>query len=217
MKKKIYIALSVDTIHHGHINLIRAAKKLGYLIVGLLTDKAIASKKRLPLLNWEQRKKILEDIDGINKIVPQYEWDYSKNLKKIKPNIMVHGDDWKNNEEKDHRKRTLKTLKEIKAKLIEIPYTKGITSSIIRERIFLDYTSLENRRGMLKRMLLTKGFCRIIETHSPLSAIIAEKVFYKNKNVKYEFDGFWSSSLTDSALRGKPDIEVLEINQRFRM
>ena len=106
--KKVYIALSVDTIHHGHINLINQAKKYGYLIVGLLTDKAIAEKKRLPLLNWKERKKILENIEGINEIIPQNEWDYSFNLKKIKPDIMLHGDDWKFNEEKNIEKKLLK-------------------------------------------------------------------------------------------------------------
>ena len=98
--KKVYIALSVDTIHHGHINLIKHAKRYGSVTVGLLTDKAIAEKKRLPLLNWNERKKILENIVGISEIIPQNEWDYSRNLKKIKPDYMVHGDDWKLSEEK---------------------------------------------------------------------------------------------------------------------
>ncbi len=209
------MALSVDTIHHGHINLINHAKKYGYLIVGLLTDKAIAEKKRLPLLNWKERKKILENIQGIDKIVAQNEWNYSNNLKKIKPDIMIHGDDWKFNEEKKHRDQTLKTLKKLGSKLIEIPHTKGISSSAIRERIYLDNTSPEYRKSILKRLLITKKFCRFVETHSPLSAIIAEKIFYKNKKEKKEFDGFWSSSLTDSTLKGKPDIEIIEINQRL--
>ncbi len=213
--KKVYIALSVDTIHHGHINLINQAKKYGYLIVGLLTDKAIAEKKRLPLLNWKERKKILENIEGINEIIPQNEWDYSFNLKKIKPDIMLHGDDWKFNEEKKHREKTIKTLKKLGSKLIEIPHTKGISSSAIRERIYLDNNSPEYRRSILKRLLITKEFCRFIEAHSPLSAIIAEKIFYKGNKEKKEFDGFWSSSLTDSTLKGKPDIEIIEINQRL--
>lgn len=213
--KKVYIALSVDTIHHGHINLIKHAKKYGDLTVGLLTDKAIAEKKRLPLLSWNERKKILENIVGISKIVPQNEWDYSKNLKKIRPHYMVHGDDWKIGKEKNHREKTLATLKSFGSKLIEIPHTKGISSSAIRERIYFDNTSPDYRRGLLRRLLLTKNFCRFIETHSPLSAIIAEKAFYKNKKNKKEFDGFWSSSLTDSTLKGKPDIEIIEINQRL--
>ena len=95
MKKKVYIALSLDIIHHGHINLIDNAKKYGFVIVGLLTDAAIAEHKKLPLLNYNQRKKILKSISGVDKIVPQNEWCYSSNIFKYKPHIMLHGDDWR--------------------------------------------------------------------------------------------------------------------------
>src|SRR6056300_1747853 len=102
MKNKIvYIALSVDVLHHGHIDLINKAQKYGKVVAGLLTDRAISSKKRLPLLNFVQRKKILENINGISKVVAQNEWEYSKNILKLKPNYMVHGDDWKFGNDKD--------------------------------------------------------------------------------------------------------------------
>jgi len=215
--KKVYIALSVDILHHGHINLINEAKKHGKLIVGLLTDRAISSKKRLPLLNYKQRKKIIESINGVDQVVPQTEWDYSINILKIKPDIMVHGDDWKiGGPDKDLRSKTIKTLRKIKAKLIEVPYTKDISSSAMHERIYKQGLMPVNRQLLLKRLLDVKGSVRIIETHSPLSAIIAEKIFFNsNKKEKIEFDGFWSSSLTDSTLRGKPDIEVLDLNERI--
>ncbi len=213
--KKIYLSLSVDVLHHGHINLINKAKKYGELIIGLLTDKAIVQRKRLPLISYNNRKKILESIDGVQKIVPQNEWSYSNNIKKIKPDIMVHGDDWITNEP-DLRRETIKTLNQIGSKLIEIPHTKDISSSSLSQRMFNQNIMPMNRMSSLKRMLEYKKFCRIIETHSPLSALIAENTFIKNKNgTKNEFDGFWSSSLTDSTLKGKPDIEVLEINQRL--
>ncbi len=217
MKNKIvYIALSVDVLHHGHINLINHAKKYGKVIAGLLTDSAISSHKRLPLLNFIQRKKILENLNGISKVVPQNEWEYSKNILKIKPDYMVHGDDWIFGRDKQLRIGALKALKKVGGKLIEIPHTKNISSYTLKERMFLDSTIPSNRQAMLKRLLEAKNLCRFLEAHSPLSAIIAEKVFYKNKNGnKIEFDGFWSSSLTDSTLKGKPDIEVLDINQRL--
>ena len=215
--KKVYIALSADVIHHGHINLIKNAKKYGSLIVGLLTDKAIASFKRMPLMNYQQRKKILENINGVNRIVPQNEWEYSKNLIKFRPDIMVHGDDWKLGPDKILRDKTIKTLKKINAKLIEIPHTKNISSSAMQQRLYEQGINPLNRQQLLKRLIDTKGFVRILEAHSPLSAIIVEKTFYKNKyGKKIEFDGFWSSSLTDSSLRGKPDIEVLDINERLK-
>ena len=217
MKNKIvYIALSVDVLHHGHINLINHAKKYGKVIAGLLTDSAISSRKRLPLLNFSQRKKILENLNGISKVVPQNEWEYSKNILKIKPDYMVHGDDWIFGKDKDLRIGTLKALKKIGGKLIEIPHTKNISSYSLKERMHIDSTIPSNRQLILKRLIEAKKLCKFLEAHSPLSAIIAEKVFYKNKKGnKIEFDGFWSSSLTDSTLKGKPDIEVLDINQRL--
>ena len=217
MKNKIvYIALSVDVLHHGHINLINHAQKYGKVIAGLLTDSAISSKKRLPLLNFVQRKKILENINGISKVVAQNEWEYSKNILKLKPDYMVHGDDWKFGSDKNLRSFTIKALNKVGGKLIEIPHTKNISSHSLKERMYLESTIPSNRQAILKRLLEAKKICRFLEAHSPLSAIIAEQVFHKDKyGNKIEFDGFWSSSLTDSTLKGKPDIEVLDINQRL--
>ena len=221
MKKNkiVYIALSADILHHGHINLINKAKKLGTLTVGLLTDKAVLEKKRLPLLPWENRKKMLLSISGVSKVIPQNEWDYSKNLIKLKPDIMVHGDDWKDKDSYDFtlRKKVIGTLKKINCKLVEIPHTRDISSSLLYNKMRHTGVDLISRRNLLKRTLESKNFARIIETHSPLSALIAENINYRQKNGKIEeFDGFWSSSLTDSTLKGKPDIEVLELNQRIK-
>ena len=217
MKNKIvYIALSVDILHHGHINLINHAKKYGKIVAGLITDSAISTQKRIPLLNFAQRKRILENISGISKVIPQNEWEYSKNILKLKPDYMVHGDDWLSGSDKYLRNGTIKALKKVGGKLIEIPHTKNISSHSLKERMYFESTIASNRQAMLKRLLKAKKLCRFLEAHSPLSAIIAEQVFYKNKQGKrIEFDGFWSSSLTDSTLKGKPDIELLDINQRL--
>jgi len=214
--KTVYIALSVDVLHHGHINLINHAKKYGKVIAGLLTDSAISTQKRLPLLNFNQRKKILENISGISKVVPQNEWEYAKNILKLKPDYMIHGDDWITGSDKNLRSSSIKALNKVGGKLIEIPYTKNVSSYSLKERMYLESTLPSNRQATLKRLLKAKKICRFLEAHSPLSAIIAEQVYYKNKQgKKIEFDGFWSSSLTDSTLKGKPDIEVLDINQRL--
>lgn len=216
-KKKIaYIALSGHVIHHGHINLINQAKKYGNVILGLMTDKAIAGHKRIPILSWEQRKKILSNISGISKVVPQNEWDYTKNLLKIDPDYMVHGDDWKKGPDKQLRDNVINLTKKIKCKLIEIPHTKGISGSNIIDRMSLEVLSPSSRTSLLKRTLEKKQFLRIIEVHSPLSALIAEKCSVMKNQRMIDYDGFWSSSLTDSTLRGKPDIEVVELNQRLQ-
>ena len=213
--KKVYIGLSADTIHHGHINLIEHARKYGKIIVGLLTDRALTNHKRLPLLNYEQRKKIVSNLIGVYKVVPQDEWDYSENLKKIKPDFMVHGDDWLSGPQLNLRKNAVKALKKIKAKLIEIPYTKGVSSTALAMKQKEKFTTSEIRLKSLKRLLYSKSLLRFIETHSPISAIIAENASTKVKQGHKNFDGFWSSSLTDATSMGKPDIEALDISERL--
>ena len=214
--KTVYISLSIDLLHHGHINLIEQAKKYGNVIAGLLTDNAIVSQKRLPLLSFNQRKKILENINGVSKVVAQNEWDCSNNILKFKPDYMVHGDDWKFGYDKNFRSKAIKSLKKVGGKLIEIPYTKDVSSFALKERIHEEATTPSNRQVILQRLLSAKSISRFIEAHSPLSAIIAEKIFYENRQgKKIEFDGFWSSSLTDATLKGKPDIEILDVTQRL--
>lgn len=217
MKKKIvYVGLSLDIIHHGHINLIKKASSYGDLIIGLITDKALESYKKLPLLEYESRKKILDNIKGVKKIVPQNEWSYYSNILKYKPDIMVHGDDWNLSENgRELKNESIKALKKINSKLIEIPHTKNISSSILQETMFKNGLINSNRQTYFRRILQSKKLCRILETHSPLSALIAENTFLEKKNKRLEFDGFWSSSLTDSTLKGKPDIEVLDIRGRL--
>lgn len=217
-KKKIYLSLSADNLHHGHINVINKASSLGNLTIGLLTEEAILHKKRLPLLTFEQRKKIIMNIRGVSKVIPQKEWDDTVNIKKIKPDIVVHGDDWKFGIEKDLRSKVVKCLKSIGGKLVEIPHAKDAHSFNIHNEIDkglrFSVTS-DSRRSSLKRLLNLKKFLTFIEAHSPLSALLVEKIsIIKNKKEKY-FDGFWSSSLTDSTLFGRPDTESLDMSLRL--
>lgn len=216
MKKNfVYIGLTADTIHHGHINLIENARKYGEVIVGLLTDKAVSDYKRLPLLTFEQRKKILINIKGVHQVVPQNEWDYSPNIRKYKPEYMIHGSDWTYGQMTRIRQNTIKELKKYGGKLIEVPYTKGVSSTALSLDQNTKFTTPELRLKNLSRLLEAKNFLRIIETHSPISALIAENTNITVKNKIKEFDGFWSSSLTDSTSMGKPDIEVLDLSERL--
>ena len=217
-KKKIYLSLSADNLHHGHINVINKASSLGNLTIGLLTEEAILHKKRLPLLTFEQRKKIIMNIRGVSKVIPQKEWDDTVNIKKIKPDIVVHGDDWKFGIEKDLRSKVVKCLKSIGGKLVEIPHAKDAHSFNIHNEIDKGLrfsVTPDSRRSSLKRLLNLKKFLTFIEAHSPLSALLVEKIsIIKNKKEKY-FDGFWSSSLTDSTLFGRPDTESLDMSLRL--
>ncbi len=218
MKKVIYLSLSADNLHHGHISVINKASSLGNLTIGLLTEEAILSKKRLPLLTFEQRKKIITNIKGVKKVIPQREWDDTVNIRKIKPDIVVHGDDWKHGLEKDLRTKVIKCLKSIGSKLIEVPHAKDAHSFNIHNEIDkgLQFSvTPDSRRSSLKRLLSLKKFLTFIEAHSPLSALLVEKIsIIKDKKKKY-FDGFWSSSLTDSTLFGRPDTESLDMSLRL--
>ena len=214
--KTVYLGMNLDILHHGHINIISEAAKYGDVIIGLLTDRAIANFKRLPYLKYDQRLQIIKSINGVKKVVKQDEWDYSFNLIKYKPDFMIHGDDWLSGPMRPYRKLAIQALETYGGKLIEIPYTKGVSSSaVLREVLSLGVTS-EVRKGTLKRLLECKKYITILETHSPISAIIAEKAsIITSDGRQREFDGFWSSSLTDSTEMGKPDNEALDISKRL--
>ena len=214
-KKKVYTAFSIDVLHEGHINILKEASKYGDVIVGLLTDKAVASYKRLPHFEFKRRKFILENVKYVDKVIPQKTLDYSENLKKIKPDYVIHGDDWKHGIQKNVRTKVIKTLKKWNGKLIEVKYSKDISSEKLKETIFSAGTTPEIRKSKLRRLIFSKKIVRILESHSPLSGLIIEKLNISKSKTFDEFDGMWSSSLTDSVLRGKPDNQSVEYSTRI--
>jgi len=214
-KNKVYIGMSADLIHPGHINILKEAVKYGTVTVGLLTDKAIASYKRLPHMNYNYRKLVFENLKGVDEVIPQNTLDYSENLIKLKPDFVVHGDDWKNGIQKKTRQKVIDLLQTWGGKLIEPSYTEGISSSLLNEKIKLIGTTPDLRRNKLLRLLDAKPIVRVIEAHSGLSALIAENIIEHRENKKEEFDAVWSSSLTDSTVKGKPDIEVVSLDSRL--
>ncbi len=207
--KVVYIGLSADILHEGHINIINTAKKYGNIVVGLLTDKAISSYKNIPQLSYKQRELILKNIKSISKVIPQNTLDYTANLNLLKPNFVVHGDDWKTGVQKSTRLKVIKTLKKWGGKLIEPKYTENISSSIIKKKISESYP--ENRVSRLKRLIYSKDIVRVLESHNALTGLIIETLKLQNK----EFDGMWSSSLTDSATKGLPDNSSLSFSARI--
>ena len=215
MKKKVYVAMSVDLIHSGHINIIKKAAELGDVVVGLLTDSAIASYKRLPFLPYESRKLIIEEIKGVNKVIPQTTHEYTKNLLELRPDFVVHGDDWIEGPQKSIRKKVIETLKEWDGKLIEVPYTKNISSSSIANSLLNIGTTPNTRLSLLKRLLSVKSLIRLNEVHNGLSGLITEKTRITMNDKVEEFDAMWSSSLTDSTAKGKPDIEAIDMTSRM--
>ena len=216
MKKIVYVGMSADMIHPGHLNIIEHARQLGEVIIGLLTDKAIASYKRLPSLNYEQRKIIIENIKGVSKVAPQHELDYTDNLRLFKPDFVVHGDDWKTGIQKQTREKVIDVLNEWGGKLIEVPYTEGISSTQLNQSLKEIGTTPAIRMKRLRRLIDAKPIVRILESHNGLTGLIIENTIIDDGGIKREFDGMWSSSLTDSTSKGKPDIEAVDITTRLQ-
>jgi len=214
--KTVYLAMSADIIHPGHLNIIQRASNLGRVTVGLLTDKAVASYKRLPYFDYEERKKIIESIKGVENVVEQTTLDYTENLEKFKPDIVVHGDDWRNGVQKKIRNNVIEKLKQWNGELIEFPYTKDISSTMLNDRLKSLGTTPDFRLKTLKRLINSKEIVRILESHSGLTGLIIENTIIDCDGVPKQFDGMWSSSLTDSTSRGKPDIEAVDITTRLQ-
>ncbi len=212
--KQVYVGLSVDILHEGHLNILNKAAKLGKVTVGLLTDDAILTYKDLPHFDFESRKKILQNFKQISKIVPQNTLDYTENLFKLKPDYVVHGDDWKKGVQKKTRAQVIKTLKKWSGKLVEVKYTKDISSKSLF-KIFEKGSLPDVRRSKLKRIINAKKFVRVLEAHDALSGLIVEnsKLFVNGKLEGY--DAIWSSSLADSLVKGKPDDQSVDYSSRI--
>ena len=218
MKNKVvYLGLAVDLIHPGHLNVISEARKYGEVVIGLFTDRAIASYKRLPYMTYEQRKIVIENIKGVSKVVPQNTLDYTDNLETLRPDFVIHGDDWREGVQKSTRQQVINVLKKWGGELIEVPYTEGISSTkLINAEEELGVT-VDVRRSRLRRLIHAKPIVRILEAHNALSGLIAETTVVERRGLPAVFDGVWSSSLTDSTAKGKPDIEAIDMTSRINM
>ena len=216
MAKRVYVAMSADIIHPGHLNIIKEAAKLGDVTVGVLTDAAIASYKRLPYMAYEQRAAVVRALKGVAEVIPQEQLDYIPNLLKLKPDYVVHGTDWREGVQAKTRQRVIDTLATWGGQLVEPEYTEGISSTQLNKAIREVGTTPDIRRRRLRRLLNSKPLVRVMEAHSGLSGLIVENTNVVKNNVKHEFDAMWLSSLTDSTLKGKPDNESVDITSRLR-
>lgn len=214
--KQVYVGMSADIIHKGHLNLLNEAAKLGEVTVGLLTDAAIASYKRMPFMTFEERKSVVQSLKQVSNVVAQEQLDYVPNLQKLKPDFVVHGDDWKEGVQKSTRDRVINCLKTWGGVLVEVPYTNGISSTRLNKAIKEIGTTPERRLSSLRRLLEIKPLIRICEVHNGMTGSIVENTAVKTDKV-YEFDGMWGSSLTDSTSRAKPDIEAVDISARLKL
>jgi len=217
LKKKVYAALSADLIHPGHINIIQEAQKLGDLTIGLLTDKAIASYKRIPYMTYEQRLEVIKNIKGVSIVIAQDTLDYRPNLKKLKPDFVVHGDDWKEGIQSRTRQNVIDCISDWGGELIEIPYTQNISSTKLNNALLEVGTTADIRRNKLRRLINSKPIVKILEVHNALCGLIVENTSEVRNGITISFDGMWSSSLTDSTSKGKPDIEAVDTTSRMNI
>ena len=215
MPKTVYLGMIADIMHPGLINIINEGAKYGNLIIGLFTDRAISTHKRIPYLTYEQRETVVRNIRGVYDVVPQDDWSYIPNLLKYKPDYLIHGDNWIEGPEKYLRDEVFKVMKEIGGEVIEVPYTKGITSSGLAKELKSLGTTPEARMKSLRRLITAKPIVRIMESHCGLTGLIIEHTSVQVGYETREFDGMWSSSLTDSTSKGKPDIEAVDLTTRL--
>lgn len=216
MEKTVYMVMSTDVIHGGHIAIINKAKKLGNLIIGVLSDEAVAGYKRFPLIPYEERKILYKNIDGVSKVVKQNTLSYKKNILKLKPDYVVHGDNWINGKQKLIRQEVIETLETYGGKLVEFPYSDDPKYKAIDDRTRLELSLPDFRRARLKRSLECKGLITAMEAHSGITGLIVEKTMVEENGGMKQFDAMWISSLCDSTSKGKPDIELVDMTSRFR-
>lgn len=214
--KTVYMCFSTDVVHSGHIEIIKKATKLGKLIVGVLTDEAVMSYKRFPLLSFDDRKNMFENIKGVDRVVTQDTLSYKKNLEKLRPDYVVHGDDWKNGIQKSIRDEVCEVLASYGGQLVEYPYSKDERHEELDRRAKAELSTPDVRRKRLRKVLNTKGIATVMEAHSGLTGLIVENTIVAENGGAKQFDAMWCSSLCDSTSRGKPDIEVVDMTSRLK-
>lgn len=214
--RTVYMCFSTDMIHSGHIAIIRKAEKLGKLIIGVLSDEAVVSYKRFPLLPFEERKTMFENITGVYKVVEQKKLSYKDNLTKFQPDYVVHGDDWVSGFQKPIRDEVCSILASYGGKLVEYPYSNDEKYVALEQRARAELSTPDIRRARLKKSLAMKGTITAMEAHSGLTGLIVENTVVEEEGGARQFDAMWISSLCDSTAKGKPDIELVDMTSRFR-
>ncbi len=213
---KVYVCLIADLLHAGHINILKKASKLGEVTVGLLTLKACGELNDIPYLDYEKRKEVLENISMIKEVIPQDSASYKTNLTNLRPDFVVHGDDWKDNNQKKYRSEVINILKEFDGELVEVAYSSDINNMQIKEQMSKLGITTTARQSRLRRLINAKPVVKILEVHNALSGLIAENASESLEDGELvTFDGMWSSSLTDSTSKGKPDIEAVDTTARL--
>jgi len=214
-KSVVYVGMSADIIHAGHLSLLQRASELGRVVVGLLTDEAISTYKQPPLMTFTERLEAVSALANVGEVIPQYSLDYTDNLLRVRPDFVVHGDDWIDGVQKSTRDAVISVLSQWGGVLKEFPYTKGISSTELRERLLSRSNQSFDRVSSLRSLLDAKDYLRFIDVHSGLSGVIIENASANRDGKLVSFDGMWSSSLVDSTIRAMPDNESVDVSARL--
>jgi len=213
--KKVYVSMIADLLHAGHINILKEAEKYGEVTVGLLTSAAINELNDTAYLKYQQRLDVIENLSMVVNIIPQDDASYKKNLLELKPDYIVHGDDWIDGKQSKYRQEVIDLLGEWGGELIEVEYSSEISDKNLKNQLMKLGVTTVHRLGRLRQLIKNKPIVRILEAHNALSALIAENTVVERNGEDVSFDGIWSSSLTDSTAKGKPDIEAIDMTSRI--
>ena len=214
--KKVYLNVSTDILHYGHIALMKKAAELGELIVGVLTDEVVAQYRRAPLVPYEKRKEMIAQLSFVKEVVKQDTLSYETVIQQYRPDIVVHGDEWRIGGKSRIRADLLKLLDVYGGELVEFPYTEDEAINVLESTVYDRYAVPEIRRGMLKRLLGLKKSLRVLEAHNGLTGLVVENAKITTEDgMQKTFDAMWISSLCDSAARGKPDIELVDWSSKI--
>ncbi len=214
--RKVYMCFSSDVLHTGHITIIQRASRLGRLTIGVLSDEAVSSFKRFPILPIEQRMALFESIKGVDNVIEQKELSYKDILLKLKPDIVVHGNNWKEGTQRVVREEVIDILNSYGGRLIEYPYISDPKLKELEQRSRLELSLPDSRRARLRKLIDMKGLVTVMEVHDGLTGLIVENTMVQEDEKSFQFDAMWISSLCDSTAKGKPDIELVDMTSRFR-
>lgn len=214
--KKVYTCFCTDIIHDGHLNIIKEAQKYGEVIVGVLSDKSMVKFNKFPTISFEQRVELARKIEGVSKVVVQEDVMYDKIVDELKPDFVIHGDNWCSGPMKIIRDNVVSLMQKTGGQVIDVPYTRNEKVSLIDTKNSLKRSMPEYRRKRLKDLLSLRDIVKTLEVHSGLTGLIAEKTIVENNGELDQFDAMWISSLCDSTAKGKPDIELVDMTSRYR-
>ena len=215
-ERTVYMCFSTEYIHSGHVEIIKKARRLGRLIIGILSDEAVSSYKRYPLIPFEERKALFENMAGVERVVTQNTLSYAENLRELKPDFVVHGNDWVEGFQKPIRQEVCEVLAEYGGRLVEYPYSDSPMYKELDANHRAEASMPDVRRGRLRKLINMKGLVTAMEAHSGITGLIVEKTTVLQEGKTYQFDAMWVSSLCDSTAKGKPDIELVDMTSRFR-